>query len=66
MTVSEIVKDLLKYKMITEEAATVLLRAEVDAIAYRITNSDVSSTYDFESLKKIGIWTTTTTNDKLK
>jgi hypothetical protein len=66
MTVTEIVKDLLKYKMITEEAATVLLRAEADAIAYRVTNSDVSATYSLEELKSIGIWTTTTTNDKLK
>ena len=66
MTVTEIVKDLLKYKMITEEAATVLLRTEADAIAYRVTKNDVSATYSLEELKSIGISTTTTTNDKLK
>jgi len=35
MTVAQIVNDLLKYKMITEEAALVLLTAEADAIKYR-------------------------------
>lgn len=66
MTVSEIVKDLLKYKMITEEAATVLLRAEADSIAYRITNSNASSAFTLTELQELGVWTTTTTNDKLK
>lgn len=59
MTVSEIVKDLLKYKMITEEAAVVLLRAEADAIAYRITNEKTS--YNLKDLEAMGVWTCNTT-----
>jgi hypothetical protein len=35
MTVSQIVNDLLEHKMITTEAALVLLKAEAEAIAYR-------------------------------
>ena len=62
MTVSEIVKDLLKYRMITEEAAVVLLRAEADAIAYRITNEKPSD--NLKDLEAMGIWFTNTTNDK--
>ena len=35
MTVTEIVNDLLKYEMITSEAALVLLTAEAESIALR-------------------------------
>jgi hypothetical protein len=59
MTVKEIVHDLLKYKMITSEAALVLLRAEADAIAYRITKEKTS--YNPKDLEAMGIWTCNTT-----
>ena len=59
MTVSEIVKDLLEYKMITTEAAVVLLRAEADASAYRITNEKIS--YNPKDLEAMGIWTSNIT-----
>jgi hypothetical protein len=58
MTVKEIVKDLLKYKMITEEAAVVLLRAEADAIAYRMNSTNSTYTQD-----DLGMWVTNTTAD---
>ena len=72
MTVSEIVKDLLKYKMITEEAALVLLTAEAEAIAYRNQGFQGLKTSPYDPPFKVGdvdwtgspnpIWSTTTTN----
>lgn len=66
MTVSEIVKDLLDNKMITPEAATVLLRAEAESIAFNVAFDSKKYNYNVDGLiwqRELGIYTTTTTDD---
>lgn len=47
MTVTQIVEDLLKYNYITAEAATVLLKAEIEAQRNTLVVSSPSSTNPF-------------------
>ena len=63
MTVSEIVKDLLDNKMITPEAATVLLRAEAESIAFNVAFDSKKYNYNVDGLSELGIYTTTKTDD---
>ena len=80
MTVSEIVNHLLEYKMITTEAASVLLQAEIKAIMFDkqdrsvntvfqpyhgVPNGATSNPYYYSTSTNDAILVTTT-NDPLK
>lgn len=57
MTVSQIVNDLLEHKMITTEAALVLLKAEAESIAYRNMEYSPAKTLPYQPPYKTGDWT---------
>jgi len=71
MTVSEIVKDLLEYKMITVEAANVLLSAEIKASLLDLQNVSSNKNQHTVYQPYFGVpntgtlnpYCTTTTND---
>ena len=73
MTVTEIVNDLLEYKMITSEAALVLLTAEAESIAYRNQGFKGVKTFPYNPPFRVGdmpsdqpYWYASTTNTSLK
>ena len=68
MTVTEIVNDLLKYEMITSEAALVLLIAEAESTAFRNQRNQGLQTFPYNPPFKVGdmpsdrpFWYTTST-----
>ena len=74
MTVSQIVNDLLERKMITTEAALVLLKAEAESIAYHNMQHSSTKILPYQPPYKIGDltlnpnrgpWCTTTTNSRI-
>ncbi len=64
MTVSQIVKDLLTYKMITPEAAQVLLQADIKANLYDNRNNG-HHVYNVYPSITTNPYISTTTNDPL-
>lgn len=78
MTVTDIVNDLLKYNMITTEAALVLLKAEAEALAAKSVQVQPIQTFPYNPPFKVGdvdwtwdphrqpIWYTTNTGATLK
>ena len=73
MTVTEIVNDLLKYEMITSEAALVLLTAEAESIAFRNQGNQGLQTFPYNPPFKVGdvtpgtpFWYTTSTGTSSK
>lgn len=69
MTVTQIVKDLLEHSMITTEAATVLLDAELKAKLFdKQNNNQAFQPYDrFQNMGTTNpYYVSTTTNDPIK
>lgn len=73
MTVTEIVNDLLKYEMITSEAALVLLTSEAQAAAFRNQGNQGLQTFPYNPPFKVGdrpadnpFWYTTSTGTSSK
>lgn len=76
MTVTQIVNDLLEHKMITTEAALVLLKAEAESIAFRNQGNQGNQglqTFPYNPPFKVGdmpsdqpFWYTTSTGTSSK